>query len=61
MGLADTTLIDLQVPFSSTKPSGLGLAIAIINDHRGELTLGEVRKGTKFIVALPYKTDGLST
>lgn len=61
MGLADTTLIDLRVPFSSTKPSGLGLAIAIINDHRGELTLGEVRKGAKFIVALPYKTDGLST
>ena len=61
MGLADTTLIDLRVPFSSTKPSGLGLTIAIINDHRGELTLGEVRKGAKFIVALPYKTDGLST
>lgn len=62
-GLAGTTLTDLQEPFYSTKPSGvgmgLGLAIAteIINDHGGELTLGEVSKGAKFVVTLPVRKD----
>lgn len=59
-GLADAALSDLQEPFFSTKPSGvgmgLGLAIAteIIDDHGGELTLGEVSKGAKFVVTLPF-------
>ncbi|MEH6520865.1 sensor histidine kinase [Sulfitobacter sp.] len=63
-GLAGTTLKDLQEPFFSTKPSGvgmgLGLAIAteIINDHAGDLTLGEVTKGAQFVVTLPIKNDG---
>ena len=61
-GLADATLIDLQEPFFSTKPSGvgmgLGLAIAteIITDHGGELTLGEALEGATFIVTLPLFT-----
>jgi two-component system C4-dicarboxylate transport sensor histidine kinase DctB len=63
-GLAGTTLKDLQEPFFSTKPSGvgmgLGLAIAteIINDHAGVLTLGEVTKGAQFVVTLPVENDG---
>ncbi|MFT5787160.1 MAG: two-component system C4-dicarboxylate transport sensor histidine kinase DctB [Ascidiaceihabitans sp.] len=66
-GLTDTALIDLQEPFFTTKPSGvgmgLGLAIAteIINDHGGELTLGEANKGANFIVTLPYETEGKAT
>ena len=72
-GLAGTALTDLQEPFYSTKPSGvgmgLGLAIAteIINDHGGELTLGEVTNGAKFVVTLPVgdieptQTDGTRT
>jgi len=48
---------------------GLGLAIAteIINDHGGELTLGEVTNGAKFVVTLPVgdieptQTDGTRT
>ena len=66
-GLADATLTDLQEPFFSTKPSGvgmgLGLAIAteIIKDHGGELTLGEAPDGAIFIVTLPLQTDGTRT
>ena len=66
-GLTDTALTDLQEPFFTTKPSGvgmgLGLAIAteIINDHGGELTLGEANKGANFIVTLPYETEGKAT
>jgi two-component system C4-dicarboxylate transport sensor histidine kinase DctB len=63
-GLADATLTDLQEPFFSTKPSGvgmgLGLAIAteIIKDHGGDLALGEARNGAAFIVTLPFDADG---
>ena len=63
-GLADAALTDLQEPFFSTKPSGvgmgLGLAIAteIINDHGGELTIGKVTKGAKFIITLPFLSGG---
>ena len=63
-GLANATLTDLQEPFFSTKPSGvgmgLGLAIAteIIKDHGGELALGEVRNGATFVVALPFDVNG---
>lgn len=63
-GIADATLTDLQEPFFSTKPSGvgmgLGLAIAteIIKDHGGELRLGESDDGAIFIVSLPLYTDG---
>ena len=59
LGLANATLTDLQEPFFSTKPSGvgmgLGLAIAteIIKDHGGDLTLGETFEGATFIVTLP--------
>ncbi len=66
-GLGDATLADLQEPFFSTKPSGvgmgLGLAIAteIIKDHGGELRVGETAIGAKFIVSLPLKTDGETT
>lgn len=64
-GLANATLTDLQEPFFSTKPSGvgmgLGLAIAteIIKDHGGELALGEVRNGATFVVTLPF--DGIGS
>lgn len=66
-GLANATLTDLQEPFFSTKPSGvgmgLGLAIAteIIKDHGGELTLGEARDGATFVVTLPFDADGSRT
>jgi len=62
-GLADADLTDLQEPFFSTKPSGvgmgLGLAIAteIIKDHGGTLTLGDASEGATFVVSLPYDTD----
>ncbi|MEP5728075.1 MAG: ATP-binding protein [Sulfitobacter sp.] len=65
MGLANSTLSDLQELFFSTKPSGvgmgLGLAIAteIIKDHGGELALGEVESGAAFIVTLPFVADGI--
>lgn len=63
-GLDNATLPDLQEPFFSTKPSGvgmgLGLAITteIINDHGGELNLGKVDKGAEFIVTLPLVHTG---
>jgi two-component system C4-dicarboxylate transport sensor histidine kinase DctB len=63
-GLENATLTDLQEPFFSTKPSGvgmgLGLAIAteIIKDHGGELALGEVRNGATFVVTLPVDSMG---
>ena len=63
-GLGDATLKDLQEPFYSTKPSGvgmgLGLAIAteIIKDHNGELSLGAPEHGAEFIVTLPINQGG---
>ena len=63
-GLDNATLSDLQEPFYSTKPSGvgmgLGLAITteIINDHGGELSLGAVDTGAQFIVTLPLIHTG---
>ncbi|MEH6836406.1 MULTISPECIES: sensor histidine kinase [Falsihalocynthiibacter] len=63
-GLANATLTDLQEPFFSTKPSGigmgLGLAIAteIIKDHGGELALGDVQDGATFIVTLSFDANG---
>ncbi|AXI48329.1 hypothetical protein C1J03_21445 [Sulfitobacter sp. SK012] len=63
-GLAGATLTDLQEPFYSTKPSGvgmgLGLAITteIIKDHGGELTVGHASSGAEFIVTLPFPGDG---
>jgi two-component system C4-dicarboxylate transport sensor histidine kinase DctB len=65
-GLADATIEDLQEPFFSTKPSGvgmgLGLAITteIIKDHNGTLSLGNVTKGAEFIVTLPVETKDQS-
>lgn len=58
-GLGDAKLAELQEPFFSTKPSGvgmgLGLAIAteIIRDHGGTLSLGEASTGAIFDVSLP--------
>lgn len=66
-GLAGANLSDLQEPFFSTKPSGvgmgLGLAIAtqIIHDHAGTLRLGHVDHGAEFIVTLPRLHDKEST
>ncbi len=63
-GLDGVNLADLQEPFFSTKPSGigmgLGLAIAteIIKDHGGELTLEPSDKGAKFVVSLPVLPRG---
>lgn len=62
-GLEGANLSDLQEPFFSTKPSGvgmgLGLAIAtqIIHDHEGTLRLGSVDQGAEFIVTLPRMHD----
>ena len=66
-GLEGANLSDLQEPFFSTKPSGvgmgLGLAIAtqIIHDHEGTLRLGSVDQGAEFIVTLPRMRDKEST
>lgn len=63
-GLNGATLTDMQEPFFSTKPSGvgmgLGLAITteIIKDHGGSLTIGSVDKGAEFIVTLPLANNG---
>lgn len=62
-GLEGNSLKDLLEPFFSTKPSGegmgLGLAIAmeIIKDHKGDLTLGAQTPGAEFIVTLPLWQD----
>lgn len=63
-GLASASLADLQEPFFSTKPSGvgmgLGLAITteIIKDHGGDLTVGTAANGAEFIVTLPLAESG---
>ncbi len=63
-GLDGVDLADLQEPFFSTKPSGvgmgLGLAIAteIIKDHGGELTLDPSAKGAEFVFSLPVLPRG---
>lgn len=63
-GLDGVELSDLQEPFFSTKPSGigmgLGLAIAteIIKDHAGELTLEPSAKGAEFVFSLPVLPRG---
>lgn len=63
-GTAGASLSDLQEPFFSTKPSGvgmgLGLAIVteIIKDHGGDLTLGAPTQGAEFIVSLPVYRGG---
>ena len=63
-GLGGANLADLQEPFFSTKPSGvgmgLGLAIAteIITDHGGALSIGDTTDGAEFIVTLPLPDDG---
>ncbi|MGB7269642.1 MAG: ATP-binding protein [Albidovulum sp.] len=64
LGVDGADLADLQEPFFSTKPSGigmgLGLAIAteIIKDHGGELTLEPSAKGAKFVFSLPVLPSG---
>jgi two-component system C4-dicarboxylate transport sensor histidine kinase DctB len=64
-GLGDQSLKDLQEPFYSTKPSGvgmgLGLAITteIIADHGGELRLGNQAEGAEFVVVLPRSSTGI--
>jgi two-component system C4-dicarboxylate transport sensor histidine kinase DctB len=63
-GLAGATLTDLQEPFFSTKPSGIGMGLGlaivteIIKDHGGELTIGGASTGAEFIVTLPLRNDG---
>lgn len=58
-GISGVSLAELQEPFFSTKPSGvgmgLGLAIAteIIKEHGGKLSLGEAEIGAEFIASLP--------
>jgi len=65
-GLAGASLTNLQEPFFSTKPSGigmgLGLAIAteIIREHGGKLELGTVKRGAEFIITLPFQREGLA-
>lgn len=63
-GLAGANLTDLQEPFFSTKPSGvgmgLGLAIVteIIKDHGGNLAIVDTSIGAEFVVTLPLIDDG---
>jgi len=58
-GISGVSLAELQEPFFSTKPSGvgmgLGLAIAseIIKEHGGTLRLGNAEIGAEFIACLP--------
>lgn len=65
-GLGGATLAELQEPFFSSKPSGvgmgLGLAITteIIKEHGGKLCLGATDEGTEFVVTLPLWQDGVS-
>ncbi len=60
-GISGVSLAELQEPFFSTKPSGvgmgLGLAIAteIIKEHGGNLRLGTASIGAEFIASLPLK------
>lgn len=66
-GLSGKSLKDLQEPFFSTKPSGigmgLGLSIAseIVRDHGGTLTLGTPAKGAEFCIELPLASRGGKT
>ncbi len=66
-GVSGASLADLQEPFFSSKPSGvgmgLGLAITteIIKDHGGELTLNASDSGAEFIVTLPLWKDGVKS
>lgn len=63
-GLEGLGLADLQEPFFSTKPSGIGMGLGlaitteIIKNHDGELTLGNSAKGAEFIVKLPLLLNG---
>jgi len=63
-GLGGVSLADIQEPFFSTKPSGIGMGLGlaitteIIKDHGGELTLGSTAKGAEFIVRLPVLLNG---
>jgi len=63
-GLDGVSLADLQEPFFSTKPSGIGMGLGlaivteIIKDHGGELTLGTSARGAEFIVKLPVLLNG---
>mgnify|MGYP000040963327 FL=1 len=60
-GLGGASLKELQEPFFSTKPSGvgmgLGLAITteILRDHHGELTVEPSETGVIFVVILPIE------
>lgn len=63
-GLNGASLKDLQEPFFSTKPSGvgmgLGLAITteIVKDHGGELSLAPTDIGAAFVLTLPLPPKG---
>lgn len=67
LGLGELSLSDLQEPFYSTKPSGvgmgLGLAITteIIKDHGGELKLENQPVGAVFVVTLPRSFTGIQS
>ncbi len=63
-GLDGVNLADLQEPFFSTKPSGIGMGLGlviateIIKDHGGELTLEPSAKGAEFVFSLPVLPSG---
>lgn len=63
-GLGGVSLKELQEPFFSTKPSGvgmgLGLAITteIVKDHGGSLALAAQEIGATFVVSFPLKPKG---
>ncbi len=65
-GVDGQTLTQLQAPFYSTKPSGvgmgLGLAIAtkIIRDHGGEIAMEAHDGGTVFSISVPREQIGES-
>lgn len=58
-GIPDDIKEKVFLPFYSTKEkgTGLGLAIAqkIIVSHGGDISIGDSKKGTTFIIRLPFK------
>lgn len=63
-GLGGASLKDLQEPFFSTKPSGVGMGLGlsitteIVKDHGGSLALAPQDRGAAFVVSLPLKQNG---
>ena len=65
-GIASEDLNKLFLPHFTTKKRGTGLGLAIVNriivDHNGTIQVkGNVPKGTRFVIDLPYSMVSLKT